>query len=133
MQGKNTMPRLFTLEMATVTLEFIRPLMEGVVEISRKIIASQPEIWPAIEKSVGNGGNPTLSRLSRDFDHLDDLLHQVQATGVLIKDISIGLLDFPALREEREVYLCWKAGEDEIGFWHEIDEGFSGRQPIETF
>ncbi|MBI5839576.1 MAG: DUF2203 domain-containing protein [Chloroflexi bacterium] len=127
------MPRLFTLEMATVTLEFIRPLMEEVVEISRRIIANQPEIWPAIEKSAGNGGNPTLSRLAKDFDHLDDLIHQVQATGAIIKDIATGLLDFPALRNEQEVYLCWKVGEDGIAYWHEIEAGFAGRQSMDDF
>ncbi len=127
------MPRLFTLEMATVTLEFIRPLMEEVVEISRRIIANQPEIWPAIEKSAGNGGNPTLSKLAKDFDHLDDLIHQVQATGAIIKDIATGLLDFPALRNEQEVYLCWKVGEDGIAYWHEIEAGFAGRQSMDDF
>jgi len=53
------MPQIFTLEEASKTLEVIRPLMEEIVMISRKIIANQPEIWPAIEKSVGNGGNAT--------------------------------------------------------------------------
>jgi hypothetical protein len=53
--------------------------------------------------------------------------------GVLIKDINTGLLDFPAIRDEREVYLCWKFGEDDIAFWHEIEEGFAGRQSIDNF
>ncbi len=125
------MPRYFTLQEAQRTLEYIRPMMEEVVEICRGIIADQPEIWPAIERAAGNGGNAALSRLTRDFDQLDDLLHRVQATGVLIKDIETGLLDFPALRDEREVYLCWKVGEDTIQFWHETDTGFAGRQAID--
>lgn len=127
------MPRLFTLESATATLDRIRPLMQEVVEISQRIIANQPEIWPAIEKSAGNGGNPALSKLAKDFDHLDDLLHQIQGTGVLIKDMATGLLDFPAMREEHEVYLCWKVGEEGIAYWHEVEAGFAGRQPIESF
>jgi hypothetical protein len=127
------MPRYFTLQEAQRTLEYIRPMMEEVVEICRGIIADQPEIWPAIERAAGNGGNAALSRLARDFDQLDDLLHRVQATGVLIKDIETGLLDFPALRDEREVYLCWKVGETSIEFWHDVDAGFAGRRPIESF
>jgi hypothetical protein len=125
------MPRYFTLQEAQRTLEYIRPMMEEVVEICRGIIADQPEIWPAIERAAGNGGNAALSRLARDFDQLDDLLHRVQATGVLIKDIETGLLDFPALKDGREVYLCWKHGEDAIQYWHETDAGFAGRQRID--
>ncbi len=127
------MPQIFTLEEASKTLEVIRPLMEEIVMISRKIIANQPEIWPAIEKSVGNGGNATLSKLVWDFEKLDNLLHQVQATGALVKDMSSGLLDFPAIRNGQEVYLCWKVGEEKIEYWHEIEAGFAGRQSIEKF
>ena len=68
-----------------------------------------------------------------DFDRLDKLLHRIFDTGAQVKDINTGLLDFPALREGQEVYLCWKYGEDQIAFWHEIDAGFVGRQPIESF
>jgi len=127
------MPRYFTLQEASETLNAIRPMMEELVSISQKIIARQPEIWPVIEKSAGNGGNPTLSKLVQDFERLDELLHHIQDLGVLIKDMSIGLLDFPALREEHEVYLCWKVGEEEITYWHEVEDGFAGRQPINTF
>lgn len=127
------MPRYFTLQEASETLNAIRPMMEELVSISQKIIAKQPEIWPAIEKSAGNGGNPTLSRLVREFERLDDLLHRLQDLGVLIKDMSAGLIDFPAIRDGREVYLCWKVGEDHIAYWHEIETGFAGRQPIDSF
>jgi hypothetical protein len=127
------MPQIFTLEEASKTLEVIRPFMEEIVMISRKIIANQPEIWPAIEKSAGNGGNATLSKLVWDFEKLDNLLHQVQATGALVKDMSSGLLDFPAIRNGQEVYLCWKVGEEKIEYWHEIEAGFAGRQSIEKF
>jgi hypothetical protein len=71
--------------------------------------------------------------LVEDFDQLDKLLHFILDTGAQVKDINTGLLDFPALREGHEVYLCWKYGEDQIAFWHEIDAGFAGRQPIESF
>ena len=132
-RNQKIMPRYFTLPEASEALETIRPMMEEIVTISQKIVANQPEIWPAIEKSAGNGGNPTLSKLVRDFERLDDLLHRVQSTGALIKDMASGLLDFPALRNGQEVYLCWKVGEAKIEFWHEIEAGFAGRQPIEDF
>lgn len=127
------MPRYFTLEEANETLDLIRPLMDEVQQIRKKILEKQPEAWPAIEKSVGNGGNRALSSLVQDFEKLDALVHRIQKTDVLIKDINLGLLDFPALRNGREVYLCWQYGEGEIAFWHEVEAGFPGRQPIDSF
>ena len=127
------MPRYFTLEQAKDTLDLIRPWMDEVQAIRRKILSSQPEAWTAIEKSVGNGGNRALSKMIQDFEKLDALVHRILETDVLIKDINIGLLDFPALRNGQEVYLCWQYGEGEIAFWHEVDAGYAGRQPIDTF
>ncbi|HLO13527.1 MAG TPA: DUF2203 domain-containing protein [Anaerolineales bacterium] len=127
------MPRYFTLQEANGTLNVIRPLMDEVQAIRQKILAKQPEAWPAIQKSVGNGGNRALSNMVQEFEKLDALVHRIQATDVLIKDINLGLLDFPALKDGREVYLCWQYGENEIAFWHEVEAGFAGRQPIESF
>src|ERR1044071_3091492 len=127
------MPRYFTLQEANETLQTIRPLMEEVQKLRGQILAKQPEVWPAIQRSAGNGGNRALSNMIQDFEQLDALIHRIQATDVLIKDINQGLLDFPALKEGREVYLCWKYGEQDIAFWHEIEDGFAGRQPIDTF
>ena len=107
--------------------------MDEVQAIRQKVMAAQPEAWTAIEKSVGNGGNRALSKLIPDFDKLDALVHHILDTGVLIKDVNIGLLDFPALRHGREVYLCWQYGEGDIAFWHEVEAGYAGRQPIEIF
>jgi hypothetical protein len=127
------MSQYFTLFEANQALITIRSLMDEVQAIRQKIITTQPEAWGAIEKSVGNGGSRTLSKMVQDFEHLDALVHQILDTGVLIKDVNLGLLDFPALRQGQEVYLCWQYGEGEIGFWHEVDAGFAGRQPIHTF
>ena len=127
------MPDYFTLQEANETLVIIRPLMDEVQAIRQKILANQPEAWPAIEKSAGNGGNRALSNMVQDFEKFDALVHLIQDTGVLIKDINIGLLDFPALRDGREVYLCWQYGEGEIAFWHEVEAGFAGRQSIDKF
>lgn len=127
------MPQYFTLSEANQTLSTIRPLMDEVQAIRQKIITTQPEAWGAIEKSVGNGGSRALSKMVQDFERLDALVHQILDTGALIKDVNSGLLDFPAIRNGQEVYLCWQHGEDDIAFWHEVDAGFAGRQPIHTF
>ncbi len=127
------MTRYFTLQEANETLDIIHPLMEEIQHIRRKIQRDQPDVWPAVVKSAGNGGNRALSTMVQDFEKLDALIHRIQEMDVLIKDVNLGLLDFPALKEGREVYLCWQYGEGEIAFWHEVDAGFAGRQPIETF
>ena len=101
------------------------------MEISQRIRAHQPEIWAVVEKSAGNGGNPALSRMLPDFDRLDAILHKLQDMNIEVKDFSIGLIDFPALRDGGEVYLCWKYNEGRIQFWHEIEAGFAGRQLID--
>ena len=127
------MSQYFTLQEANETLNIIRPLMDEVQVIRQKILENQPEAWPAIEKSAGNGGNRALSNLVQEFEKLDALVHQIQDTGAQIKDINTGLLDFSALKNGREVYLCWQHGEDDIQYWHEIEAGFAGRQPIHLF
>jgi len=126
-------PHYFTVDEANAALEIIRPLLKEILGIRDEILSKQPEVWPAIERSAGNGGNATLSKIADDFDRLDTLVHKVLATGVQVKDINIGLLDFPALRHGQEVLLCWKYGEGEIAFWHEMETGYAGRRPIEEF
>ena len=127
------MPKYFTLSQANQALESIRPWLDEVQTIRNEILAHQPEIWNVMEKSAGNGGNPRLSKLVPAFGRLDELIHNIQNIGALIKDINIGLLDFPAIRNGREVYLCWKYGEGDIEFWHEIADGYAGRQAIDDF
>ena len=127
------MPQYFTLQEANTALNIIRPLMDEVQAIRHRILEKQPETWTAIEKSVGNGGNRTLSRMVQDFERLDALVHRILDTGAQVKDINTGLLDFSAMKEGREVYLCWQYGEGEIAYWHEVDAGYAGRQPIDRF
>ena len=127
------MPRYFTLQKANETLVAIRPLMDEIQAIRQKVLAHRPEVWPVIERAAGNGGSQAASKLMNDFERLDTLVRQIQATGALFKDINLGLLDFPALKDGREVYLCWKFGEGDIAFWHEIEAGYAGRQLIDSF
>jgi hypothetical protein len=58
-------------------------------------------------------------------------LQEIQTLGCVVKDLDMGLLDFPALRDGQEVYLCWRVGEDRIESWHGIDEGYTGRKPLD--
>lgn len=122
--------RYFTVEEANTALEVIRPLVRQMLEIRQEILARQPEVWPALAKIAGNGGGRVPYQAEQEFVHLDACVRQILALGVEVKDTNVGLVDFPALRDGREVYLCWKYGEREVSFWHEVDSGFAGRQKI---
>lgn len=124
------MPRYFTVQEANDVLTEILPLVEQIMVIHHAVIERQPEAWPAISRAAGNGGSRAASELVPEFERLRVLVHQVQDRGVIIKDPGIGLLDFPSLREGREVYLCWKHGEEAVMYWHDIDAGYTGRQLI---
>jgi hypothetical protein len=127
------MTHYFTLAEANATLQIIKPLMEKIQAIRKNILAQKPEVWAVVEKAAGNGGSKAASLLMVDFEQLDQYVHQIQEAGAILKNINLGLLDFSAWRKDHEVYLCWKYGEQNIEYWHEIEEGFSGRQPIATF
>lgn len=122
--------RYFTLEQARATLEVIRPLVAEILEIRQSILSREPQVWPVVANAAGNGGNKAASQVVQEFDRLNQAVRAILATGALLKDINIGLVDFPALREDREIYLCWKYGEEDIQFWHEIDAGYAGRRPL---
>jgi len=124
------MPRYFSIKEANHLLEELQPLIREIMGIHTRILERQPQALAAIERAAGNGGNLSASKLVPEFERLRELVHHIQDEGVIIKDMGVGLLDFPSLREGREVYLCWKQGEAHIAFWHEIDAGFMGRQPL---
>ncbi len=124
------MAAYFSLDEANAMLRVIKPLIAEILSIRQKILDHRPEVWPVIERAAGNGGSRAASKLAMEFERLDALVHEIQDNGVIVKDVNIGLLDFPSLMNGREVYLCWKYDEREIGFWHEVESGYAGRQPI---
>ncbi len=101
------------------------------MQIAERIRSRQPEMWAMAAKAAGNGGSQALSGLLPEFDRLYTLLHRLQDLGVEVKDVEMGLVDFRCVRNGKEVYLCWKYGEDSVQFWHEIEAGFQGRQLID--
>jgi len=123
--------RYFTVEQANTVVVLIRPLVKEILEIRQAILDRQPEVWPVVERAAGDGGSKEASKVALEFRRFDDLVREVMATGALLKDINHGVIDFLTMREGKEVYLCWKYGEDEISHWHDLDGGYANRQRIE--
>jgi hypothetical protein len=78
-----------------------------------------------------NGGGEPGKLVSEGFLELRESMLELREREIVLRDLDRGLVDFPALRDGREVYLCWEEGEPEIGFWHEPDAGFGGRLPLD--
>lgn len=124
------MARYFTVDEANALLTRIRPIIESVMAARRHIVDTQPEVWPVLEKSIGNGGSRKAGLLVEDFKRVEHGVKAIQDLGVVVKDLEVGLLDFPAMRDGREVFLCWRYNEPRVAFWHELHTGFAGRQPL---
>lgn len=131
------MPRYYTLSEANGMLPQLSQLLELMQAERRQLDLLQGRSKVVAKKTRGNGNhNPgedvaLAQAISQVEEALEAAIKQLQNWGIELKDLQTGLVDFPALREGREVYLCWKLGEAEIAFWHEIDTGFAGRQPVD--
>jgi hypothetical protein len=82
------------------------------------------------EGSPGNGGGRLGQRVGEAFAELQAGLAALAEREIVLRDLDRGLIDFPAIRDGREVYLCWIEGEPDIGFWHDLDAGYPGRQAL---
>jgi len=82
------------------------------------------------EATPTNGGGAPGTVVSEGFLGLQAALRELQEMEIVLRDLDRGLVDFPAVRDEREIYLCWEEGEEEIAFWHELDAGHAGRQSL---
>ena len=125
--------RYFSLDEARATLPQVKALMEQVQAARREILRVRPDALPAIEKAATNGGNKAAGELSMHAMRLEQGVKGILALGVTVKDIDAGLVDFLGLRNGREVYLCWRYGEENLAFWHELNTGFAGRHPLDEY
>jgi|DewCreStandDraft_1066081.scaffolds.fasta_scaffold04757_5 hypothetical protein len=123
-------PRFFTLEEANALLPQLEDLIGEILAVRQRILDHQSELWPVLEKAGQNGGNAFASAIVFDFEKVRQNVQAIQALGVTLKDVNTGLVDFLSYRDGREIYLCWRYGEPQISYWHELHTGFAGRQPI---
>ena len=131
------MERLFTLAEANVAVAELRPIVERAVLHRQKLAEAQRQQAALVMQIGGNGGDLQPSDLreaaeaiQREAAALTECVEQINDVGAQIKSLEEGLLDFPSLRDDEQVLLCWRLGEDEIGYWHGLDEGFAGRKPL---
>jgi hypothetical protein len=129
--------RHFTPEEANEALAEVRPLVEQMVA-RREAHAAALERQEELERRIqGNGGGippATLADAQADVDReghaLARLVDEIGERGAQVKDMDEGLIDFPALHHGETVLLCWRLGEDEIRYWHRIEDGFAGRREL---
>src|SRR5687767_8020795 len=122
--------RTFTLSEARGLLPRLRVLLATLIAERDTLVALQPEIDRARKRSEIDGGTPYGALYLGSAFRFTETLESIEGTGVVVKDLRHGLIDFPYEHDGRIVYLCWKPDEAELGHWHEVEDGFSGRQPI---
>lgn len=130
--------RHFTPEEANALLEQVRPVAESLVAHRRAFTVADARRARLTQRISGNGGDfdpqePSEldEQLQREAEAVAGAVEELQALGVLVKDLDRGLVDFPALRDGEEVLLCWQVGEGEVAYWHGLEEGFAGRKPLD--
>ena len=121
----------FTVQEANALLPELRELLADVQKIRDALVVELEAAVPVLRQARKNGGGTEANPYLDSIQDLNGRLGRLGEIGVQIKDVDKGLVDFPAWRDEREVFLCWHLGEDEVRYWHDLETGFAGRQAIE--
>jgi hypothetical protein len=125
-----TSKKFFTLDEANALVPQLLDWVPEIQKLSGSMNHDFPDIRNAREKARWNGGSAEGVGYLNVVLKYNHLIKEIESIGCEIKGLREGLIDFPSIREGREVYLCWRMPEQEIRFWHNLDAGFSGRQPI---
>ena len=134
-------PKTFTADEAQALLPRVIPLIQQLQGLQRSIIETNKQLDETVAKVAGGNGYPIQS-LKERIQHLTthqlqlieafhSALKELEALGCMLKDPSAGLADFYSLRGSELVFLCWKLGETRIEFWHTLEGGYAGRQPLD--
>jgi hypothetical protein len=128
--GDRLHSRHYTLQQATALLPRVKELI-AVMRTARDRLGDREAREALAEAGATNGGGAPGRTVSEGFLELRESMRELRERDLVLRDLDRGLVDFPSLRDGQEVYLCWREGEDEIGFWHTPDAGFAGRRPID--
>jgi hypothetical protein len=121
--------RHYTLAEATDELPWVVEQLVDMREARESL--TDEDVREALSAGIpGNGGGGPGKHLGEAFNRLQAAIAGLQDREIVLRDLDRGLIDFPAIRDEQEVYLCWVEGEDEIAYWHDLDAGFAGRQEL---
>src|SRR5262250_2204901 len=131
--------RRFSLEEAQSLLPVLESLLRTAIDGKKLIESVEAELQEVAHRVFLNGGTflnivhhaRRKAEREKAVQRVKDAIAEIDAIGVQVKDLDIGLLDFPCVVEDEIVLLCWKYGEEKIGFWHGLEEGFRGRKPID--
>lgn len=121
--------RHFTVEEANALLAQIEPMLTRLRE-ARDRLTDQELHELLSDAAPTNGGGTPGREVGEAFLEVRGLLSGLTELGLVVRDLDRGLVDFPAIIEGREVYLCWELGETEIGYWHDLESGFGGRRAL---
>jgi hypothetical protein len=122
--------RHFTLEEANELLPQLTTLLTRLREAKDDLTDTEAHETLS-EAAPTNGGGEQGRQVGVAFLEVRQLLEAVERAGIVLRDIERGLVDFPALMDDREIYLCWELGEAEVAYWHELEGGYGGREPLE--
>ena len=122
--------RHYSVEQANAAISWVAQRIEQLRE-AREGLNDEEARTALAEAGPGNGGGAAGRVVSDAFLAMRSALAELNGMDVVLRDLDRGLLDFPSLRDGREVYLCWQEGEDAIGFWHEPESGFASRRPLD--
>jgi hypothetical protein len=133
-------PRFFTLLEAESFLPEVERLLRNSIQAKQDYESGDAELNQIAQRITLIGGmlvqreNVVASRTRKDSSArvLKAAMERIEEIGCQVKDLETGLIDFPTLYRDQEVYLCWKLGESNISFWHHVEDGFRGRQPINS-
>jgi hypothetical protein len=139
MEPEEQEPKLFTLSEAERTRREVEPVLIEAINLRHKLAPLDEELTALAARIQLSGGlavaYEAAARVRFERDRLAEslkvALQTIHATGCVVKDLDTGLLDFPAIVDNQEAYLCWRLGEERIRFWHRQDEGFAGRKPLD--
>jgi hypothetical protein len=122
--------RHFSREEANALLPQLTALLSQLQEAKDEL--TDTEAHEALSEAAStNGGGEQGRQVGVAFLEVRRILETVEQAGIVLRDIDQGLVDFPALMGGREVYLCWELGEDEVGYWHDLEGGYGGREPLD--
>ena len=118
----------FSLEQANRSLPLVSRIVRDIVNTHERATQLQAKV----EQSSAKAAKVVQAQLDRALEDLQDYVDELKTVGVELKDYDTGLIDFPGKHQGKDVYLCWRRGEEKVEHWHEVEAGFAGRKPVSS-